>query len=640
MASLFISGKVQEVDAAGNPLNGGKLHTYAAGTLTPLATYTTQAGNVSNTNPVILGSDGRANVWLGSAAYRMILTDATGATTFYDTDNMIGSVASVDLSASTGSSLVGHIAIGAGTVARTVQAKLREVSVSITDFTGADSTGATSSLAALQAAITDLRLYTESRIDTIGGTTISMYRSGTIFLPPGVWAIPANSLQIAADMGVTFQGAGSRRFTNAIQGRTTLLITGAATSSQYGISFYRNGARSCQFRDLDICYRDNTFAGHLIDSIDAPGLKLYNCYIGTFGFTGPTRLQTAASLFRLTYLEDILLEDCTLDGAVDGIWVDDIRIELANPFGGWGLVLNRCTFYDVTGRYVRHDGARTLTNVSILDCHFNPISMDHARSVDLNNIDGLTLVGNIFTPSTTGKATTEWLRLVNCTGVVEGNAFNDLSKAGTLNGNLSVAGNVCAGTDGFTLTGGVIAARSNEFSTGTRGYDLVPTEDLCVTLGPDRFKAAVTNSYRIATDSAFLAGRIDYNASTDGSASKFSNTSGRIAIGNVDGKQYSISATSYTLLNVDTGRAARATGVAGQVFTLPAPVPGTKHRVFKASDQTLQITAGSAILYAGTGAIKTSISAAAPDIGGSVELTAYDTSGWVVASTFGAWTLA
>jgi hypothetical protein len=41
--------KLQFFDANGNPLVGGKLFTYAAGTTTPLATYTDSTGLTPNT---------------------------------------------------------------------------------------------------------------------------------------------------------------------------------------------------------------------------------------------------------------------------------------------------------------------------------------------------------------------------------------------------------------------------------------------------------------------------------------------------------------------------------------------------------------------------------------------------------------
>jgi hypothetical protein len=68
--------KVQFFTADGEPLVGGKLFTYAAGTTVPLATYTDFAGNTTNTNPIILDSRGEANVWLGPSRYKWVLYDA------------------------------------------------------------------------------------------------------------------------------------------------------------------------------------------------------------------------------------------------------------------------------------------------------------------------------------------------------------------------------------------------------------------------------------------------------------------------------------------------------------------------------------------------------------------------------------
>lgn len=79
MAALFTASKFSATDADGNPLAGGKVWTYAAGTTTPKATYTTQAGTTANANPVVLDSTGRANIWLGSGAYKFVVTDADGA---------------------------------------------------------------------------------------------------------------------------------------------------------------------------------------------------------------------------------------------------------------------------------------------------------------------------------------------------------------------------------------------------------------------------------------------------------------------------------------------------------------------------------------------------------------------------------
>jgi hypothetical protein len=64
----------------GSVLTGGKLYTYAAGTTTPLASYTTNAGNVARTNPIILDAAGRVSeggeIWITSASYKFVLTDS------------------------------------------------------------------------------------------------------------------------------------------------------------------------------------------------------------------------------------------------------------------------------------------------------------------------------------------------------------------------------------------------------------------------------------------------------------------------------------------------------------------------------------------------------------------------------------
>ena len=63
----------------GVPLNGGYIYTYQAGSSTPLATYTTSAGTIANTNPIQLGTSGRTpqEIWLTEGfSYKFILTDS------------------------------------------------------------------------------------------------------------------------------------------------------------------------------------------------------------------------------------------------------------------------------------------------------------------------------------------------------------------------------------------------------------------------------------------------------------------------------------------------------------------------------------------------------------------------------------
>ena len=61
-ASLITSPLFFEADTNGDPLAGGQLFTYQAGSLIPLATYTDATLTVPNTNPVILDAYGKAEV--------------------------------------------------------------------------------------------------------------------------------------------------------------------------------------------------------------------------------------------------------------------------------------------------------------------------------------------------------------------------------------------------------------------------------------------------------------------------------------------------------------------------------------------------------------------------------------------------
>lgn len=77
--TAFISPppRLQFFTNAGVPMASGLLYTYAAGTTTPLVTYTDSTGLVANTNPVILDSRGEASIWLSTVGYKFKLATPT-----------------------------------------------------------------------------------------------------------------------------------------------------------------------------------------------------------------------------------------------------------------------------------------------------------------------------------------------------------------------------------------------------------------------------------------------------------------------------------------------------------------------------------------------------------------------------------
>ena len=198
--SIFGGVGAQFFDNSGDPLTGGFIHTYEAGTTTPLATYTTYNGNIQHSNPIILDSAGRVSgggeIWLSTGiGYKFILKASD--------DSLIGTYDNIPSSAqppaandansimyeqgytvNAGSFIVGYTyriltlgntdytligaasntvgvhfiatGVGSGTgtaqFSRTVQARLRDT-VSINDFGASPSATAAVNTAAIEAAM-------------------------------------------------------------------------------------------------------------------------------------------------------------------------------------------------------------------------------------------------------------------------------------------------------------------------------------------------------------------------------------------------------------------------------------------------------------------------------------------------------
>ena len=153
--SMLAGAGAQFFDNSGNPLTGGLVYTYAAGTTTPKTTYTTSSGSTAHTNPIVLDSAGRVpsggEIWLTAGAAYKFVTKTSTAVTIGTYDNIIDSSAYVfsTLAASNGSSLVGYTQGSTNAVATTVQTKLRQF-VSVQDF-GAVGNGIANDTAAVQA---------------------------------------------------------------------------------------------------------------------------------------------------------------------------------------------------------------------------------------------------------------------------------------------------------------------------------------------------------------------------------------------------------------------------------------------------------------------------------------------------------
>lgn len=197
--SLFAGIGFQFFDNNGNPLSGGKVYSYLAGTTTSVATYTTETANVAHPNPIILDSAGKVpsggEIWLreGDASYYKFVLATSSNVVLNTYDYVPGTYSATDLSNTTdptkGDALVGFRQSNSSgnltnAVGRTVHQKLQEF-VSVKDF-GATGDGTTNDTTAIQNAAS------------------ATGQSGTLYFPTGTYRIASN---LTINTNVNFDGA-------------------------------------------------------------------------------------------------------------------------------------------------------------------------------------------------------------------------------------------------------------------------------------------------------------------------------------------------------------------------------------------------------------------------------------------------
>lgn len=346
--SMLAGAGAQFFDSNGDPLSGGKLFTYTAGTTTPQATYTTNAGNVAHANPIVLDSAGRVSsggeIWLTDTVnYKFVLQNATG-TVIATYDNVAGNGSGIAaaFAASGGSALVGFLQAGAGATTTTVQNKLRDI-VSVKDF-GAVGDGVANDQAAIQTAFTAAQVLGKA-----------------LYIPSGTYllATPGQNQVLLSGMTKSLKVYGD--------GPSTILKLGnnVCTSDFVCMFSMRSSAGvNIEFSDMTINMNaaNNPLIGGVITSLE-------HCHAiqilpqGTDGFTNV--------IARNIYIIDPVADGISIGGStvltVGYINVDNVicntrtrtRSDVTVTAGYYKLNVTNCVTYNVEIE-VNIDAARTL----------------------------------------------------------------------------------------------------------------------------------------------------------------------------------------------------------------------------------------------------------------------------------------
>jgi hypothetical protein len=331
-------------------LNGGFINTYQAGTTTPLATYTTNAGNVANSNPIVLNSDGRApqEIWLiQGSAYKFVVSDAlSNVIATYDNISGIDATLRADLantsSVALGDALVGVKRVLSGAIATTLHAWIEGISYAniVTDY-GADPTGVADSTTAIQAALN---------------------ASLVILVPPGTY-----------------------KLTSTLIGRANQIIRGYTPEA---CQFVRTTVYGDTFQ-IGAAGAGNGAGALFVSGIWFNHIAIYNN--GTTFITGTsvncTNKDPSAAHIRMNQGQNVRIQDCWFSNLGYGIYMVDSSVVWIerNLFTGLWDTLN-ANLQEATASVFAGPSASHCVEIWIIKNHFTYVGKSVASNVTTGSV--------------------------------------------------------------------------------------------------------------------------------------------------------------------------------------------------------------------------------------------------------------
>jgi polygalacturonase len=485
--SLLAGAGWQFFDDNGTPLNGGLLYTYAAGTTTPLATYTSSNGVTANSNPIVLDSAGRVpyQVWLTNGSdYKFILQTSTGVTVWTE-DNVEANSDLAALAASNGSSLIGFIQAGTSAVARTVQSKLRDT-VSVKDF-GAVGNGVADDTAAIQAACTAAKTITfGSSADNYRVTGTITLTSGTTLLMQGATVTQATDQTPIFNAGSTdnvtisggrFVGKSEASYTNTPSSQAICITASNATdlvvtsnrfenfwysplmidiggnrvefsgnnvkgpgASVLGVDTNRRNTTGCTITGANLRIANNdiydTATGIIVgqgsENIVVNGNVIHDLINehGIYADTGMRRLTISNNVIRST-----------------GVFGTGIKVQSYDSFGVQAqciaIVGNTISSTGTDGIVIDNTSVSPTLTTQDVTISGNSIQNAVAYAIDIRDGEDCTVTGNtIVTPSQSGIAWENCQKLLIADNHVRGSATSGLRDLAVQSSNVTIKNNI------------------------------------------------------------------------------------------------------------------------------------------------------------------------------------------------------
>lgn len=377
MASPLTAVKFHSTKADGTDNAAGKIFTYAAGTTTPQATYTTSGGGTPNANPVILDGTGRASIYLDPGlSYKFVCQDSLGASVPDGTvDNWAdrGDILRQDLASTTdaakGAGLVGYastLAYASGTIGLAV----KDLQASYQVLTGADPTGVADSTAAIKA-LFDYCIPNKLQAVIPGGTYLvsgtvcsATYASGSlILLLAGDVTINVNAASAAFDSLIRCETTAASSIT-ITGGRLTIVGNSKVGSAIYARHYGQGGMVNVENVKVSGCKNVN-FA------VENAGVYLYGRWVagrlGVIEVDGVDRSGTG------TASRGVLIADAGGPFTIESLKVSNV-LSTGFTSDADGLYFSGYTSGAST---TQREGSLTVQRAEFIDCQGRSIKAQH-----------------------------------------------------------------------------------------------------------------------------------------------------------------------------------------------------------------------------------------------------------------------